>query len=63
MDKTRAKSVDDVFVNLTGLQRYPRHAKGAGYFLSRSLAEFLAASAGTLEQLPCEDTAIGAYLA
>eukprot|EP00403_Amphidinium_massartii_P022055 CAMPEP_0178385202 /NCGR_PEP_ID=MMETSP0689_2-20121128/7913_1 /TAXON_ID=160604 /ORGANISM="Amphidinium massartii, Strain CS-259" /LENGTH=648 /DNA_ID=CAMNT_0020005481 /DNA_START=41 /DNA_END=1984 /DNA_ORIENTATION=+ len=62
-NKDNLKWVDTSFENTTGLHMYPRHAKGAGYLLSRPLAEYLAHTIDSFAEFPCEDTAVGAYVA
>jgi len=61
-DKGKAKWVDDTFHNLTGLDTYPKHAKGPGYILSHTLVQYLAHPPIPFAPFTCEDTAIGAYL-
>jgi len=58
-----SKWYDPVYKQATQMNVYPRHAKGAGYILSRSLAEYVATvQAGTHEFLPSEDVATGFWL-
>jgi len=58
-----SKWYDPVYGKITGFQMYPKHAKGAGYVLSRSLAEGLARQPLDFWAfIPCEDTAVGFWL-
>jgi len=61
-DKTLAKWVDATYKPLTGLEKYPVHAKGPGYLLSYSMAVYLAQPPIPFKAFTCEDTAIGTYL-
>lgn len=59
-----SKWYDPLYPALTGFDRYPKHAKGAGYILSRLLAEALANEPDDYwADLPCEDVAVGFWLA
>lgn len=58
-----AKWYDPVYPEAVGFTQYPHHAKGAGYILSRALAEFV----GNMQTdfwvfVPSEDVAIGFWL-
>lgn len=58
-----SKWYDPFFTKITGLQEYPRHAKGAGYVLSRRLAEELAEQRPDFWQnMPSEDVSVGVWL-
>lgn len=59
-----SKWYDPVFPSITGFLPYPKHAKGAGYILSRLLAEALADEPEDYwAEVPCEDVAVGFWLA
>jgi len=58
-----AKWYDPVYTEVTGLFQYPKHAKGAGYIISRSLAEGLSEQPlDWWEYVPSEDVAVGFWL-
>mmetsp|Transcript_70633 Transcript_70633/g.196493 ORF Transcript_70633/g.196493 Transcript_70633/m.196493 type:complete len:324 (-) Transcript_70633:78-1049(-) len=60
---TKAKWYDPDYPAATGLQEYPKHAKGAGYILSVYLAQLLSKlSDDYFDMSSCEDVAIGAWL-
>lgn len=58
-----SKWYDPIYPAITGFTAYPRHAKGAGYVLSRMLAEALANEPDDYwEELTCEDVSVGFWL-
>ena len=55
-----AKWYEPVYKKITGFDNYPEHAKGAGYILSRSLAEGIARQPLDFWAfVSCEDIAVG----
>lgn len=57
------KWFDPIYTKVTDLTTYPKHAKGAGYILSRSLAEYVATvDVSKFEFLPSEDVSMGFWL-
>ncbi|KAF4686379.1 hypothetical protein FOZ60_005348 [Perkinsus olseni] len=53
---------DGEFAELTGIEKYPWHAKGAGYMLSYKLAKYLSDPPVPLRSWIHEDVGIGAWL-
>merc|ERR1712061_814428 len=60
---TTSKWYDPIYTAVTQMPTYPRHAKGAGYLLSRSIAEYIATvDVYKFEFLPSEDVSMGFWL-
>ncbi|KAF4673420.1 hypothetical protein FOL47_010572 [Perkinsus chesapeaki] len=56
------KWYDGDFAELTGIEKYPWHAKGAGYMLSYKLAKYLSDPPIPLRDWVHEDVGVGAWL-